>query len=74
VNLIPRFMGAFVAEDLVVGGGNSKLLRDLPAGARIGHNLTAFRGGFRLWQLDDVPTLQGDGSEKPAQLAKYRLI
>ena len=74
MKIIPIFMGAFVAEDLVIGGGNSKLLKGLPAGARIGHNLTAFRGGFRLWQLDDVPTLNGDHQDKPKELAKYRLI
>jgi predicted NBD/HSP70 family sugar kinase len=25
-------------------------------GSRLGHNLTAFRGGFRLWHLEDIPT------------------
>jgi polyphosphate glucokinase len=74
MRIIPVFMGAFVVEDLVIGGGNSKLLKDLPAGARIGHNLTAFRGGFRLWQLDDVPTLNGEHAAKTGELAKYRLI
>lgn len=74
MSIIPTFMGAFAVDDLVIGGGNSKLLRDLPAGARIGHNLTAFRGGFRLWQLNDVPTLDGNHSEMPTEPAKYRLI
>jgi polyphosphate glucokinase len=43
-------MKAFLAESVVLGGGNAKRLgQDLPAGVRLGHNLTAFRGGVRLW-------------------------
>jgi polyphosphate glucokinase len=43
-------MKAFVVDGVVLGGGNAKKLKpDLPHGVRLGHNLTAFRGGFRLW-------------------------
>lgn len=38
-----------VADYVVLGGGNSKLLKELPEGARLGDNANAFRGGFRLW-------------------------
>lgn len=42
-------MKAFLADSVVLGGGNAKKLKPpLPAGIRLGHNLTAFRGGFRL--------------------------
>jgi len=34
----------------VIGGGNSKQLRSLPRGARLGDNAKAFAGGFRLWE------------------------
>lgn len=51
---------AFLADYIVLGGGNAKYLRRLPSGSRLGHNLTAFRGGFRLWQLEDVRTLVAD--------------
>jgi predicted NBD/HSP70 family sugar kinase len=53
---------AVAADYVVLGGGNAKYLKTLPPGARVGHNLTAFRGGFRLWKLDDVPTLEADGA------------
>jgi hypothetical protein len=33
----------------VVGGGNAKFLKQLPAGARLGTNADAVKGGFRLW-------------------------
>jgi len=55
--ITPIFVSAFLADYIVLGGGNSKKLKQPPAGARLGHNLTAFRGGFRLWHLEDVPTL-----------------
>jgi hypothetical protein len=43
-------MKAFLVDSVVLGGGNTKELKvDLPPGVRLGHNLTAFRGGFRLW-------------------------
>jgi polyphosphate glucokinase len=40
---------ALEANDVVLGGGNVKLLRTLPAGARRGANSHAFAGGFRMW-------------------------
>jgi polyphosphate glucokinase len=51
---------AFITDYIVIGGGNAKHLRKLPSNARLGHNLTAFRGGFRLWELDDIRTQTAD--------------
>jgi polyphosphate glucokinase len=50
-----RLMEVFAADYVVLGGGNAKKLRRLPHGVRVGHNLTAFRGGIRLWGVEDVP-------------------
>ena len=55
--VVPMLMIALLADHVVLGGGNGKKLKQLPAGVRLGNNLTAFRGGFRLWHLKDVPTL-----------------
>ena len=52
-----KLMHAFIADYVVIGGGNAKRLRSLPHGIRRGHNLTAFRGGARLWGVNDVPIL-----------------
>jgi predicted NBD/HSP70 family sugar kinase len=41
---------ALKADYVVLGGGNSKKLKKLPLGARLGSNVCAFRGGFRMWQ------------------------
>lgn len=44
-----RLKAALVADYVVLGGGNSKKLDELPPGARLGNNANAFEGGFRLW-------------------------
>lgn len=67
---VDAFARAFVVDYVVLGGGNAKLLKDLPSGARLGHNLTAFRGGFRLWHLDGIQTLTPEGGAvRPEDLA-----
>ncbi len=46
---------AMVSDDLVLGGGNVKLLRRLPPGVRMGENANAFKGGFAMWAPPVVP-------------------
>jgi polyphosphate glucokinase len=41
---------ALEADYVVLGGGNNKKLKKLPASARLGSNLNAFLGGFRMWE------------------------
>jgi hypothetical protein len=68
---------AFQADSVVLGGGNAKKVKDLPPGARMGHNLTAFRGGFRLWGLDGVPVQGATDGEPPkgaAAPAEWRVL
>jgi polyphosphate glucokinase len=57
MDVVPTLMKAFLADSLVLGGGNAKNLKELPSGVRLGHNLTAFRGGFRLWNREDTQDL-----------------
>jgi polyphosphate glucokinase len=49
-DVVARFIEAFVAEDVVLGGGNVKYLKELPPSCRAGNNANAFVGGFRLWE------------------------
>ncbi len=49
-DVVRLLSAALEADDVVLGGGNVKLLRTLPAGARAGANRNAFAGGYRLWQ------------------------
>jgi polyphosphate glucokinase len=48
-DVIERFRAALNVDDVVLGGGNAKLLKKLPKGVRRGANTNAFIGGFRLW-------------------------
>jgi polyphosphate glucokinase len=70
---VTALMGAFVADYLVIGGGNAKNVKDLPPGSRLGHNLTAFRGGFRLWSAEDVWVLAASGGETSQPTAQEAL-
>jgi polyphosphate glucokinase len=48
--VVSRLVAALEPEDVVLGGGNVKNLKELPKGTRAGANANAFVGGFRLWQ------------------------
>jgi polyphosphate glucokinase len=49
-DVVARLKAAMVADYVVLGGGNSKNLTNIPVGARLGDNRNAFIGGFRLWE------------------------
>ncbi|MFH7244922.1 MAG: ROK family protein [Spirulina sp.] len=53
---VDRCVGYFTAalqlDDVVLGGGQVKELKQLPPGCRAGQNSNAFVGGFRLWESD----------------------
>jgi predicted NBD/HSP70 family sugar kinase len=59
---------ALGAEDLVLGGGNARKLKVLPANARHVDNANAFVGGFRLWnkissrKKEQTPSMHGSRS------------
>jgi len=61
-DVVKRLVAAIEPDDVVLGGGNVKKLKELPAGCRAGDNANAFRGGFRLWQ--------GTGTQKNFTRAK----
>jgi polyphosphate glucokinase len=54
--------GAFSVDYIVLGGGNAKHLKRPIPGTHISNNLAAFRGGFRLWNLPDIPTHSTEGA------------
>ena len=51
--VVDLMLDALVADYAVLGGGNVRLLDELPPRTRRGNNANAFRGGERLW-LDEV--------------------
>ena len=52
--MVARLQAALEPEYVVLGGGNVRLLEELPPGCRRGDNKDAFVGGFRLWGKDAV--------------------
>ena len=48
--VVERLKAALEADYVVLGGGNSKLLKTIPPGCELGNNSSAFTGGFRLWE------------------------
>jgi predicted NBD/HSP70 family sugar kinase len=56
--VVEQLKAGLEADYVVLGGGNAKKLRQLPADARLGANTNAFKGGFRLWE---DPSIQPHG-------------
>jgi polyphosphate glucokinase len=48
-DVVDRLVAALEPDEVVLGGGNAKLLKVMPARCRAGDNRNAFLGGFRLW-------------------------
>jgi polyphosphate glucokinase len=49
-DVVERLIAALEPDDVVLGGGNVKKLKERPEGCREGDNANAFLGGFRLWE------------------------
>ena len=49
---IEHFRHCFQPDEIVLGGGNSKYLEEIPEKCRLGSNKNAFTGGFRLWEKE----------------------
>jgi polyphosphate glucokinase len=47
--VVALLTAALRPDEVVLGGGNVRQLRELPAGTRVVTNANAFIGGFRLW-------------------------
>jgi predicted NBD/HSP70 family sugar kinase len=49
---VAQLKRSFIADYVVLGGGNARFFDHLPAGIERGDNRNAFRGGVRLWELE----------------------
>lgn len=49
LDIIALFRAAFVADYVLLGGGNAKLMKHLPEGVILGANANAVQGGIRVW-------------------------
>ena len=67
--IVATLISAIHPDDVVLGGGNVKKLKTLPARCRPGHNAFAFLGGFRLWE-----EVLSASRRQPAAKSKLRLV
>lgn len=50
LDIIDRLQAAMVCDNVLLGGGNAKMMKGLPAHVVLGANSNAIAGGIRLWQ------------------------
>jgi len=67
LDVIQRLQAALVCDSVLLGGGNAKLMKDLPNHVILGANSNAIDGGIRLW-LDHLDPSRTTG--KPAKAEK----
>ncbi|MSR69643.1 MAG: ROK family protein [Phycisphaerales bacterium] len=56
-NVIAILSAGLLPDYVVLGGGNSVRLKNLPENCRLGANSNAFIGGFRLWTREWVKSV-----------------
>jgi len=64
-DVVARLVAALQPDDVVLGGGNAKELKQLPPHCRAGNNANAFTGGFRMWEQagDSRPAIPASTSD-----------
>ncbi len=62
LDIVERLRAAMVCDYVLLGGGNAKLMKDLPAGVIVGANSNAIEGGIKLWDSPDAA--QGTAKKK----------
>jgi polyphosphate glucokinase len=50
IDIVERLKAAMVCDSVLLGGGNAKLMKGLPAGVVLGANSNAIDGGLKLWE------------------------
>ena len=55
LDVVARLRAAFIADYVLLGGGNAKLMKNLPQGVILGANENAVLGGIKLWDTPITP-------------------
>jgi polyphosphate glucokinase len=63
-DVVEKLTQALEPDEVVLGGGNAKKLKELPPHCRLGDNFNAFLGGFRMWNRE--------GGQQPVPAKKLR--
>ena len=69
--VVETLVAALEPDEVVLGGGNAKKLKEMPPLCRLGDNADAFKGGFRMW--DDTPSGHKADPGKHAQTVPIKL-
>jgi 5-dehydro-2-deoxygluconokinase len=69
-DVVERLYAALWPDYVVLGGGNVRLLKELPPNCRAGDNGNAFQGGFRLWEEAGGPAGGGERIPRPETLQR----
>jgi polyphosphate glucokinase len=64
--VVAMLRSVLIVDYVVLGGGNARLVRDLPEGCRLGGNAFAFTGGERLWSEQRSATGQDRSAARAA--------
>ena len=56
LDIIERLQAALICDSVLLGGGNAKLMENLPEHVILGSNGNAIDGGIKLWQDKSDPT------------------
>jgi polyphosphate glucokinase len=70
---VARLTAALEPEEVVLGGGNVKKLKELPPHSRACDNANAFVGGFRLWEAPDGRP-HSSSTERSVEITKGRSV
>ena len=49
---VEQLQRSLIADYVMLGGGNAKLLSELPDDTELGHNRNAYLGGVRMWETE----------------------
>jgi len=72
LDIVERLRAALVCEYVILGGGNAKLMKDLPSHVILGANSNAIDGGIKLWSDEFTPANAPIRATKSADLPPKR--
>jgi polyphosphate glucokinase len=65
-DVIERLRAALICDSVLLGGGNAKLMENLPSHVTLGANSNAIEGGINLWQDMSDPAKAANGAQAKA--------
>jgi polyphosphate glucokinase len=64
LDIISRLQAALICDSVLLGGGNAKLMKDLPSHVVFGANSNAIDGGLKLWEDVTIPMSSTSSTKK----------